>query len=133
MRDITTKFGKDAGRIWHLLNEKGSLKKDEITRETSMSEKDVHAGVGWLARENKICKTEEGQFALDQTNLESEIGSHAGRIYKILDIWEEVDYESIKRLSDLTDEEIHAALGWLAREDKLTINKNNKFNLKQSI
>ena len=130
MRDITTKFGKDAGRIWHLLNQKGSMKKDEISRETSLSEKEVFAGIGWLARENKISKKEDGNFTLEPTNLESEIGSHAGRIWKILDIWEEVDYESIKRLSDLSDEEIHAAIGWLAKENRLIINKKDKFNLK---
>ncbi len=129
MRDITTKFGKNAGRVWHLLNEKGSLKEDDITKETSLSNKDIHAGIGWLAREDKICKKEDGSLVLDSTNLESEIGVHAGRIWKILDIWGEVDYESIKRLSDLSDEEIHAAMGWLAREDKLNINKNNRFNL----
>ena len=130
MRDITKKFGKDAGRIWHLLNEKGGMHKDDILKESSLNEKDVHAGIGWLARENKITKKDEEYYELDSTNLESEIGNHAGRIYKILDIWEEVDYVSMKRLSDLSDEEIHAALGWLAREDKLTINKNNKFNLR---
>jgi hypothetical protein len=130
VRDITTKFGKDAGRIWHLLNERGTMHKEDIVKETTLNEKDLNAGIGWLARENKIRKKDESCYHLDQTNLDNEIGAHAGRIWKILDIWEEVDYESMKRLSDLSDQEIHAALGWLAREDKISYNNNNKFNLK---
>ncbi len=130
MRDITTKFGKNAGTVWQKLNEKGCLTKNQIIKETNLDDTDLHAGIGWLARENKIAEHDADCYRLDQTNLESKIGSHAGMVWKILDIWDDVDYNSIKRLSDLSDEEIHAALGWLAKEDKLAVNKNNRFILK---
>ena len=130
MRDITTKYGDNAGRIWSVLNEKGCLKKDDIITMTKLNEKDFHAGLGWLARENKVSRHEDDCFRIDNTNLDSEIGSHAGRVWKILDIWGDVDYDSMKRLSDLDDKELHAALGWLARENKILYDGKNRFNLK---
>ena len=129
MRNISTKYGDNAGRIWSVLSEKGCLKKDDIITLTKLDEKDFHAGLGWLARENKV-SFHDDCFRIDNTNLESEIGSHAGRVWKILDIWGDVDYDSMKRLSDLDDEELNAALGWLAREDKILFDKKNRFNLK---
>ena len=130
MRDITTKYGNNAGKIWSVLNEKGCLKKDDIITLTKLDEKSFHAGLGWLARENKVSRHDNNCFKIDNTNLETEIGSHAGRVWKILDIWGDVDYDSMKRLADLNDTALHAALGWLAREDKITTCKNSRFNLK---
>lgn len=130
MRDITTKCGNNAGKIWSVLNEKGCLKKDDIISMTELNEKDFHAGLGWLARENKVSRHDEDCFKIDNTNLDTEIGSHAGRVWKVLDIWGDVDYDSMKRLSDLGDEELHTALGWLACEGKITFDGKNRFNLK---
>ncbi len=130
MRNITTKCGNNAGKIWSVLNEKGCLKKDDIITMTELNKEDFHAGLGWLARENKVSRHDEDCFKVDNTNLDAEIGSHAGRVWKILDIWGDVDYESMKRLSDLDDEKLHAALGWLAREDKILCDERNRFNLK---
>ena len=33
MRDITTKFGANAGKLWNILSEKGCLEKEEIIKE----------------------------------------------------------------------------------------------------
>lgn len=130
MRDLTTKFGNNAGKIWSVLNEKGCLKKDEILELTKLDDEGFHFGLGWLARENKISKENEDCFRLDSTNLEPEIGIHAGRIWKILDIWQDADFTTIKRLSDLQDRQIFSALGWLAREDKICLNEKQRFELK---
>ena len=130
MREFTTKFGENAGKIWSILEKKGCLKDEELLEITKMSDNDFHSGVGWLARENKIAEVDNSCYELKETNLEMKIGSHAGRIWKILDIWGDVDYDSIKRLSDLKDEQIHAALGWLARENKIVLDEKNRFNLK---
>ena len=129
MGDLTTIFGSNAGKIWSVLDEKGCLDKDEILRTTKLDEAEFYASIGWLARENKIAR-DQNLYKLDKTNLDSEIGTHAGQIYKIIDIWEDIDFNSIKRLTNLNDEEIHAAVGWLAREDKIQINENNRFTLK---
>ena len=130
MHDISKKCGENSGKIWSILNEHGCLKKEKILKHSKLMELDFHAGVGWLARENKIIKEDNQCYKLGSSNLDTEIGTKAGRIWKILDIWGEADYISIKRLSDLNDEEIHAALGWLAREDKINIDQKQKFKLK---
>ncbi len=129
MGDLTTKFGSNAGKIWLALNEKGILNKEEILKTTRLDENEFHTGIGWLARENKIAKDQDF-YKLDQTNLELEIGAHAGQIYKIIDIWQDIDFDSIKKLTNLSDYEVHAALGWLAREDKIKIDENNRYILK---
>jgi len=128
--NITTKFGGNAGSIWTALNEKGPLKKEEIQKVTHLNKDDLHAGLGWLARENKIFKENDNSYKLDNTNLESEIGTKAGRLWRIMDIWGEVEFDTIKRLSDLNEEQIHLALGWLAREDKINIDEKHKYSLK---
>jgi hypothetical protein len=130
VRDITTKFGTNAGIIWTALNEKGCLEKEDIIKVTKLSEKEFYSAIGWLARENKISREEPDCYKLEKTNLDSEIGSHAGRVWKIIEIWEDIDIDSIKKLSDLNDYQIQTALGWLAREDKLVTCDNNRFKLK---
>ena len=129
VRNVTAKFGNSAGKIWQVLNEKGCLKKDELIQTTSLNEADFHKGIGWLARENKISRQQD-TYKLENTNLESEIGAHAGRIWKILDIWGEADIETIKRLSDLNENQVHLAIGWLAKEDKIKLDEKKRFNLK---
>ena len=130
MRDITTKFGTDAGKLWSVLNEQGCLEKEEIKKVSKLSEEDFYSAIGWLARENKISREDSDYYKLENTNLDSEIGSQAGRVWKILEIWEDVDIESIKRLSDLDDTQVYSALGWLAREDKVDASEKNRYKLK---
>jgi len=129
MGDLSSKYGSSAGKIWRTLNEKGSLKKEDLLKITNLDEDDFFNGVGWLARENKIAKTNEW-YKLENTNLEPEIGINAGKVWKILDTWEDADLNSIKILSNLNSENTQAALGWLAREDKICINEKNRFLLK---
>lgn len=128
--NITTKFGESAGMIWIALNEKGPLKKEEIQEITNLNKDDLHGGLGWLAREDKIFKENNNSYKLENTNLESEIGSKAGRLWRIMDIWGEVDFDTIKRLSDLDEDQIHLALGWLAREDKISTDEKQRYSLK---
>ena len=130
MRDINTKIGENAGKIWNALNTQACLNKKDLLKITKMEVDDFHSGVGWLAKENKISKDDKDCFKLDSTNLESEIGTQAGKIWKILDIWGDADFTTIKRLSDLGDDEVHAAIGWLAREDKICVDENLRYNLK---
>jgi hypothetical protein len=130
VRRLTTLFGENAGKIWTVLNQEGCLKKEKILEITRLDENDFHAGIGWLAREDKITKEDEECFRLGNTNLDSTIGSHAGLIWKILDIWGDADIRTIKRLSNLDDDALLSALGWLAKEDKIVVNENQKFILK---
>ena len=128
--DLTTKFGQNAGEIWRILNERGPLSKEEIQEFTKQTDDDFFVGVGWLARGDKIALDENDRYQLSNTNLTAKIGRTAGRIWRILDIWEEADINTMKRLSDTDESQIQAALGWLAREGKICINEKEKFNLK---
>jgi hypothetical protein len=130
VRDLTTKFGENAGKIWSVLNEEGCLKKKKLLKITQLNDDDFFTGVGWLAKENKISKDDKDCFKLDSTNLESEIGTQAGKIWKILDIWGDADFTTIKRLSDLDDDRVHSAIGWLARENKICVDEKQRYNLK---
>ena len=130
LRDLTSVFGLDAGKIWTTLSEKGPLIKKDIQQFTELNDEDFYAGVGWLARENKIMVDEKNQYKLSNTNLTRKIGSAAGRIWKILDIWDEADITTMKRLAGVDDSNIHSALGWLARENKIRLDEKEKFILK---
>jgi hypothetical protein len=130
MRDLTTKFGQNAGEIWKLLNEKGPLTKKEIQKFTKQNDDDFFVGVGWLAREDKISLDEKNNYRLSNTNLTTKIGRTAGRIWRILDIWDEADISTMRHLSEEDESQIQTALGWLAREDKIRVNEKEKFNLK---
>lgn len=48
-----------------------------------------------------------------------EIGLHAGMVWHLLNDNEKWSYQSLKRKSGLKDKELGAALGWLARENKI--------------
>ncbi len=48
-----------------------------------------------------------------------EIGENAGRVWQILSDNAKWSYGSLKRKSGLRDKELGAALGWLARENKI--------------
>jgi len=129
VRNNMPQFGDNAGKVWQVISNKGNVTIDDLRFNTQLSEKDLFTAVGWLARENKIKKVND-RYILDETNLDGAIGSTAGKVFKILDIWEQADLQTMKRLSDEPDEDIYTALGWLAREDKLKMDKDQKYSLK---
>ena len=49
----------------------------------------------------------------------NEIGINAGKIWLLLNDYSKWSYGALKRASGLKDKELGAALGWLAREDKI--------------
>ena len=48
-----------------------------------------------------------------------EIGLNAGKVWQLLSNNEKWSYETLKCQSGLKDEQLGAALGWLARENKI--------------
>lgn len=130
MRNITTKFGENAGKIWENLDQDGEIKEKSLLRSTQLTKKDFYTGVGWLARENKIRK-EKNRYQIGDTNLDDSVGTTAGRVWKILDIWEEADIVTLKKLADVSEKDVYAALGWLGREDKITVDDRHRFRLKE--
>lgn len=52
------KIGTNAGIIWKYLDESGKKGLKEVKKATKLSEKDMYAALGWLAREGKIAFNE---------------------------------------------------------------------------
>lgn len=119
MNGIDDICGLNAGKIWHALSTYPKLTTQELQEKTGLSETEIYCGIGWLARENKV-RQDNDSFRLGETNLMYPIGKNAGKIWLALDIWGEVDYLSLKRLTQVPDQEVLYAVGWLAREGKIS-------------
>lgn len=48
------KIGMNAGRVWAILDEGGRQNVKEIKKATKLTDKDLYAALGWLAREGKV-------------------------------------------------------------------------------
>ena len=51
------KIGTNAGLVWHAL-EAGKLELKAIKKATKLTEKEIYAALGWLAREGKVTFSE---------------------------------------------------------------------------
>jgi hypothetical protein len=118
MSETISSFGDHAGVVWRTLNQYGPLSESALLDHTHLTDHQLFSAIGWLARENKICK-EDDQYKLGDTNLLSLIGKDAGKIWRVLDIWGGVDSVSLSRLARITEHDVFTAAGWLAREGKI--------------
>jgi len=121
---VTEEFGFNAGRVWKALEMYGPLTETQLVEETSLRKNELFAAVGWLARENKI-RMDGDVYCLDETNLSFEIGGDAGVIWNVLNNNGELDTNHISRLIQKDERNIFSALGWLARENKIQLQKKN--------
>ena len=48
------KIGTDAGRVWNVLDEQGSKTLKDLKKLVKMTDKEIYAAIGWLAREGKM-------------------------------------------------------------------------------
>ncbi len=48
-------IGENAGIVWRLLNDGKRWEYDDVRKASGLSERELSAAVGWLAREGKIC------------------------------------------------------------------------------
>ena len=118
MRDIIVEFDINAGKVWKALNSCGSRTESQLIENTRLSAKEVHAAIGWLARENKIY--EDGKlFKLGETNLTVKVGENAGKMWYVLHTQGESDIFHISKLTQMDESDTYSALGWLAREGKI--------------
>jgi hypothetical protein len=120
MINTIEQFGRNAGRIWEVLNSNGPLTESQLLDFSSLRPYEFYIATGWLAREDKIFKDQD-LFKLGNTNLTSEIGANAGKIWNLLISKDEIDIPSISALTELNYEQTFSALGWLARENKIQI------------
>ena len=131
MKDYTENYGKTAGKIWKILEKHGPLSESDVIKKTRLNKNDFFSGIGWLARENKICKI-GAKYKLGETNLTDNIGNNAGKVWNALRTTQDIDVSSIAEISQIKIKDAHSALGWLAREDKIQALKGKeiKFKLK---
>lgn len=120
-----TQFGENAGKVWEALNCKGPLSETKLLTMTMLDERELQAAIGWLARENKICKNGT-VYKLGQTNLTPKIGNDAGKLWGVLQQKGETDVQTLARLAHMDVTETFSALGWLAREEKIATKVEEK-------
>ena len=51
--------------------------------------------------------------------MKEKIGNDAGQVWKVLDVQGTKSLKELKKATKLIDKDLYAALGWLAREEKL--------------
>ena len=122
MKTLIDEFGQNAGKVWQVLNAHGPLKEEALLKTTRLNQDDLCAAIGWLARENKICK-ENNMYKLGTTNLTSKIGTDAGKVWSTLTKQGDVDVTTITQETQISEIDAYCALGWLARENKITAKK----------
>jgi len=136
MVTIIEEFGQNAGKVWQALSEKGPLSETKLINTTFLNEHQIRAAVGWLARENKICRNGT-VYKIGGTNLVDKIGADAGKIWTVLSKQQtEVDISSLVRLTKIDVKDVYVAIGWLARENKIeakTVMKQKTPQLKVSL
>ncbi|MDB9029182.1 winged helix-turn-helix domain-containing protein [Parabacteroides distasonis] len=52
------------------------------------------------------------------------IGTNAGIVWRLMNNDHKWSYQELKEKSELSDRELNAAIGWLAREDKIQIEED---------
>jgi hypothetical protein len=136
MSNVIDEFGQNAGKVWQALNVKGPLSETKLINTTFLNEHQVHAAVGWLARENKICQN-GAIYKIGGTNLEGKIGFNAGKVWTTLAKQQsDVGISSLAQLTRINVNDVFAAIGWLARENKIeakTIKSKKNLQLKVSL
>jgi hypothetical protein len=120
-----TQFGENAGKVWEALNCKGPLSETKLLTMTLLDERELQAAIGWLARENKVCKNGT-VYKLGETNLTPKIGQDAGKVWSILSQKGETDMQTLARMAHMDVSEAFSAIGWLAREQKIATKVDDK-------
>ena len=111
-----------------MLDERGCVGRDELLDLVCLSDFDFFTGLGWLACEGKIALN-EGVFCLGEGVSSGGFGGFAGRVWRVLDVWGDADFVTLKRLTGLDDVDVDCGLGWLGREGKLVV-LGDRFSLK---
>ncbi len=58
---MVEQIGINAGKVWSVLDESGRQNVKEIKRATKLTDKNLYAALGWLAREGKVTLQVEGK------------------------------------------------------------------------
>ncbi len=52
------RIGINAGKVWTVLDETGRQNVKDVKKATKLTDKDLYAALGWLAREGKVAMEE---------------------------------------------------------------------------
>jgi hypothetical protein len=119
MGDVEKTIGNNAGKLWETLNEYGPMVQTKLMEKMQITEDELFGAIGWLARENKI-KKDTRRYKIGETNLTDDIGTNAGKVWHVLQKRNDIDMVTIARLSKINKRDCYSALGWLAREGKIS-------------
>jgi hypothetical protein len=119
MSEMLRTFGNNAGKVWDILEELGPQVQTKLVEKAQITDDEFYGAIGWLARENKVRK-DKRTYSIGDTNLTSEIGSNAGKVWNVLKKRNDIDITTIARLSKIKKRDCYSALGWLARENKIS-------------
>ncbi|RKX25405.1 MAG: hypothetical protein DRP47_09880 [Candidatus Zixiibacteriota bacterium] len=67
-------IGEVAGNIWHALDEKKELPISQISKMIKAKDAITYQGLGWLAREGKLCYRTEGRRTFISLNEPALLG-----------------------------------------------------------
>ena len=112
-------YGNNAGKIWETLEEYGPQVQTKLIEKAQLTEDEFYGAIGWLARENNVRK-DRRTYKIGETNLTTEIGTNAGKVWEILKKRNDLDVTTISRLSKVSKKDCYSALGWLAKEEKIS-------------
>jgi len=112
-------YGNNAGKIWETLEEYGPQVQTKLIEKAQLTEDEFYGAIGWLARENNVRK-DRRTYKIGETNLTDEIGANAGKVWEVLKKRNDLDVTTISRLSKVSKKDCYSALGWLAREEKIS-------------
>ena len=51
---MVEKIGINAGKVWTILDETGRMNVKDLKKTSKLTDKDLYAAIGWLAREGKL-------------------------------------------------------------------------------
>jgi len=119
MNEIIKSFGHNAGKLWETLSTEGPQVQTKLMKKAKLREEEFYGAIGWLSRENKIVRNKR-TYKIGETNLTEKIGSDAGKLWQVLGRNNEFDISTISRLVKIEKKDCYTALGWLAREGKIT-------------
>ena len=55
------KIGNNAGLVWSALAGSSAVNLKDVKKQTKLTEKDLYAALGWLAREEKVIFSEDAE------------------------------------------------------------------------
>ncbi len=119
MSDVIKSFGNNAGKLWKTLSDEGPQVRSKLLQSTNLTKDEFYGAIGWLAREDKVRK-DKRTYKIGDTNLMDKIGEDAGKVWSVLQKRNDIDVSAIARIAKVRKRDCYSALGWLAREGKIT-------------